>query len=68
MRIAVYNEVKSHLQEMNENDLKKQVRLIRAALFFKEIGHDSIKGNEETKAENLECVLPANKDVLMEVL
>lgn len=65
MRNAVYDEVKSHLQEMGENDLKKQVRLIRAALFFKETGHDSIKGNEETHAGDLEGILPVDKDVLM---
>jgi len=33
--------------------------------YFKETGHDSIKGNEETHAGDLEGILPVDKDVLM---
>jgi len=66
MRNAVYDEVKSHMEEMDEKDLKKQVKFIRAALFFKEAGHDSVKDTAETHVWNLEEISALDKDKLME--
>jgi type 2 lantibiotic biosynthesis protein LanM len=66
MRNVVYDEVKSQIDKMDEKDLDKQVKFIRAALFFKEAGHDSVKDTEETHAWKLEEISALDKDKLME--
>jgi len=63
---AAYDEVKSNFEEIDENDLKKQVRLIRAALFFKELDHDSALGDKENYVRDIDNVLPINKDMLLD--
>jgi type 2 lantibiotic biosynthesis protein LanM len=66
MRNVVYDEVKSQMEEMDEKDLDKQVKFIRASLFFKEAGHDSVKDTEETHVWNLEEISALDKDKLIE--
>ncbi len=65
MRNVVYDEVKSQINKMDEKDLDKQVKFIRASLFFKEAGHDSVKDTEETHVWNLEEISALDKDKLI---
>jgi type 2 lantibiotic biosynthesis protein LanM len=62
---AVYEKVKSHLQEMDEKDLGKQVKFIRAALFFRNISHDSAKGNVEMQIDAEAENKPLKKEMLI---
>jgi len=63
---AIYNEVKSQIKKMDENDLGKQIKFIRAALFFKEAEHGSNKNTKKTHDWGLEKILPVNEAKLME--
>jgi type 2 lantibiotic biosynthesis protein LanM len=46
---AVYHQVQQTLQDLGEEDLRKQVKFIRASLFFKDVDH----GNKEEEGNPL---------------
>jgi len=65
MQGAVYEKVKNHLQEMDEKDLGKQVKFIRAALFFRDISHEFTKEKEELQIVAETVYKPLKKEMLI---
>jgi type 2 lantibiotic biosynthesis protein LanM len=65
MTNIVFDEVRSQIQEMDENDLERQIKLIRAALFFKEASHHSVSDTAETDVQNLDGLAAPGKEELV---
>lgn len=63
---AVYDLVRDHLQEMDENDLRKQTKFIRAALFFRDISHEFTNDKEEIRISALQGQQPLSPGMLVE--
>lgn len=66
MNGAVYDLVINHLQEMDENDLRKQTKFIRAAFFFRDISHESVNEKEEIRISPLQEHQPLRPGMLIE--
>ena len=64
-RAAVYREVADKLPVMDEKDLEKQVKFIRAALFFRDIRHDFNKDPVEKQNGIPKEIEPANREILL---
>ncbi|MEI6174215.1 MAG: type 2 lanthipeptide synthetase LanM family protein [Bacteroidota bacterium] len=65
MSTAAYGQVVSKLPELDEKDLEKQVKFIRAALFFRDIGHDYSKSTLEKQEGIPEGIQPASCETLL---
>jgi len=64
MRYAVYEKVVGK-SELDEKDLEKQLKFIRAALFFRDIGHEVIKAPAEKPDGIPKDVSPLNRETLL---
>jgi type 2 lantibiotic biosynthesis protein LanM len=66
MRKAACDQVADMVSEMDENDLRQQVKFIRAALFFRDVQHNQVKIPEENKITATEEIHPASTERLMD--
>ena len=62
---AAYDQVVNSVSEMNEEDLKTQVKFIRAALLFRDLEHNQVKTGEEKQVITAREIQPAPAETLM---
>jgi len=65
MRKAAIDQVVSMVSEMDENDLKQQVKFIRAALFFRDLQHKQVEIHEENAVPGKSKIQPASREMLL---
>ncbi len=62
---AAFDQVVSMVTEMDENDLKQQLKFIRAALLFRDLQHNQIKIQEENQIPLNPKSQPASREMLL---
>lgn len=65
MRSPIYDQVINQLSELDEQDLAKQVKFIRASLFFRETEHGNITNYASKPQLPTDIYAPATKETLL---